>query len=236
MEYQFVREACFLERLNRFTARVVFEGEEKLVHVKNTGRCRELLLPRARVILAKAQNPNRKTDYDLVGVYKPGLGLVNMDSQAPNQVVKEWLYSDGARPWFPELTFLKPEYSYGASRMDFYLEYQEATGETRRALMEVKGVTLERVGIGYFPDAPTQRGVRHIEELCHAAEQGMKAFLVFVIQMPGIRMVCPNNETHPAFGEAWERARRLGVTVLFLSCAITEQKLVAEGCFDEKKP
>lgn len=194
-------------------AKVWIEGVLENVHVKNTGRCRELLLPEARVILAVADNPNRKTKYDLVCVYKQNLGWVNIDSQAPNQVVGEWLKKQ-------RYTFIKPEYTYGSSRLDFYMEREE-----ERFLMEVKGCTLEVDGIGYFPDAPTLRGIKHIQELMGAVKKGYHAILAFVIQMSGIQQVCPNVKTHPEFGVALQRAREEGVEVWFMECEITEDTL-----------
>lgn len=219
MRYQNIIPARFISRPNRFIARVEMDGAEETVHVKNTGRCRELLLPGALVYLERSQNPNRKTAYDLVGVYKEGLGLVNMDSQAPNEVVKEWLIRQKSGEASPGLSFferlgaIKPEFTWGQSRIDFYFEAEE-----RKCLMEVKGVTLERERIAYFPDAPTERGVKHIEELEKAQREGYDCFLGFVIQMPGIRQIQPNDETHPAFGEALRRASRAGVRVLALGC------------------
>ena len=177
MVYPEVREAVFLERPNRFIARVELAGTVQTVHVKNTGRCRELLLPGARVLLTPGQGPGRKTAWDLIGVYKAGLGLVNIDSAAPNRVAAEWLETGG-------FDLIRPEYTYGASRLDFYME---KAGE--RFLMEVKGCTLEREGVGYFPDAPTLRGVKHLRELAAAAAKGWRCALAFVIQMEGVREV-----------------------------------------------
>ncbi|NLP45186.1 MAG: DNA/RNA nuclease SfsA, partial [Peptococcaceae bacterium] len=165
MKYKNITYAKFLERPNRFVAYVELDGKVEKVHVKNTGRCQELLLPGSEVVLVKSDNPARKTQYDLIAVYKNGLGWVNIDSQAPNQAVKEWLNNSPAL--FKNITLLKPEYTYGKFRMDFYLECG-----TRKILMEVKGCTLEIDGIGYFPDAPTERGVRHLYELAEAAKKG----------------------------------------------------------------
>ena len=217
MKYNKTIRAVFHSRPNRFIAHVFVDGVLETVHVKNTGRCKELLVPGATVILEVSDNPARKTKYDLIAVYKEGLGLVNMDSQAPNQVVGEWLRDSGH---FPELTLVKPEYTYGASRVDFYFEY---AGE--RALMEVKGCTLEREGIGYFPDAPTERGVKHLNELAAAVGAGYEAYLAFVIQMPGVEVVLPNVETHKEFGEALSRAVAAGVKVLYLQCEMGENEM-----------
>ena len=245
MQYQNIVEGKFLERPNRFIAHVEIEGKVETVHVKNTGRCKELLLPGVKVYLEKSGNPNRKTAYDLVAVEKAGLGLVNIDSQAPNQVVAEWLRGFAFEK-------LKPEYVFRDSRVDFYMERdmalpeafweyrkieestQESTqeniqeniqvqGNIRKYLLEVKGCTLERNGIGYFPDAPTERGVKHLRELTKAVQEGYVAILAFVIAMPKVSVVYPNVETHKAFGEALEAAKQAGVKVLFLPCTVTKE-------------
>ena len=213
MRYSSVVPARFLARPNRFAARVLLEGREETVHVKNTGRCRELLLPGAAVWLAAGERPGRKTAWDLVAVRKPGLGLVNIDSQAPNRVTAEWLAGQG-------FDLVRPEYRYGDSRVDFCLE---RGGE--RGLLEVKGCTLEREGVGYFPDAPTERGVKHLRELARAAGEGFRCAVAFVIQMEGVYEVRPNTETHPAFAAALEEARAAGVRVLFLPCRVTPDSL-----------
>lgn len=222
MHYNNTIRAIFHSRPNRFIACVYVDGVLETVHVKNTGRCKELLIPGVTVILEVSDNPARKTKYDLIAVYKEGLGLVNMDSQAPNKVVGEWLQESG---YFQNLTFVKPEYTYGASRVDFYFEY-----EGKKALMEVKGCTLEREGIGYFPDAPTERGVKHLNELAAAVEAGYEAYLAFVIQMSGVEKVLPNTETHKEFGEALNRAVQAGVKVLYLQCEMGEESLRIVGC------
>ena len=213
MNYQNIIHGQFHSRPNRFIAKVWIDGELETVHVKNTGRCRELLLPGAEVILECCDQPTRKTKYDLIGVYKEGLGLVNIDSQAPNKVAKEWLLQQ-------DYTCVRPEYTYGDSRIDFYMERGE-----ERFLMEVKGCTLEVNGIGYFPDAPTERGIKHLHELCKAVDEGYHCMLAFVIQMEGIHEVRANAETHPAFGVALEEARQAGVEIVFLPCKIEEDSL-----------
>lgn len=172
-----------------------------------------MLLPDAQVILEISDNLNRKTKYDLIGVYKENLGWVNIDSQAPNKVVKEWLEKQG-------YTYIKPEYTYGASRIDFYMER-----DGQRYLMEVKGCTLEIDGIGYFPDAPTERGVKHLRELAGAAQEGFQCYVAFVVQMEGVNEVRANVETHKEFGEALDAARAAGVKVLCLGCRVTEETL-----------
>lgn len=226
MNYKNIVEGRFLSRPNRFIAQVEIDGREETVHVKNTGRCRELLLPGAKVYLEKAGNPNRKTAYDLVGVYKEGLGLVNMDSQAANVVVGEWLakQQSGTAPkeitLFSGIEKIKAEHTFGKSRIDFFFEVNG-----RKCLMEVKGVTLEREKIAYFPDAPTERGIKHIQELEAGLELGYDCYVAFVIQMPGILKIYPNDETHPAFGDALRKANRAGVKVLALGCEIREDGL-----------
>lgn len=213
MRYQNTVKGIFHSRPNRFIAKVWLDGKLETVHVKNTGRCRELLLPDTPVILQKSDNPNRKTKYDLISVYKSNLGWVNIDSQAPNRVVREWLME---QPY----TLIKPEYTYGDSRLDFYMEKGE-----EKYLMEVKGCTLEIDGIGYFPDAPTERGVRHLKELSKAAAMGYHCIAAFVISMEGVHEVRANVDTHREFGEALESAKNAGVTLAFFECRVTEDTL-----------
>ena len=208
MKYKHIIEGKFIDRPNRFIAHVEIAGKAETVHVKNTGRCRELLLPGVAVQLEVADNPARKTLYDLVAVYKESLGWVNIDSQAPNKVVREWLEQQG-------YDVIRPEYSNGDSRLDFYMESNE-----QKYLMEVKGCTLEIDGIGYFPDAPTIRGVKHLRELIGAQKKGYRCTAAFVIQMEGIREVRPNISTHPEFARVWEDARAAGVTMLALLCRV----------------
>lgn len=213
MKYENTVHGKFHSRLNRFVAKVYIDGKLETVHVKNTGRCAELLLPDADVILEMSDNPNRKTKYDLICVHKEHLGWVNIDSQAPNKVVAEWLGGQ-------DYTLVKPEYTYGASRVDFYMEKGE-----QKYLMEVKGCTLEVDGIGYFPDAPTERGVKHLRELTEATKLGYHCAIAFVIQMEGIYEVRPNVAMHKEFGEALEEAKQAGVKVLYLTCRVTEDVL-----------
>lgn len=227
MKYKNIYPAIFISRPNRFIATVEIDGTIQTVHVKNTGRCRELLIPGVKVILEKSDNLTRKTLYDLVMVYKDGLGWVNLDSQMPNYLVKEWLMTKPEM--FKELTFIKPEYKYGNSRVDFYMEQGD-----KKILMEVKGVTLEREGIGYFPDAPTERGVKHIKELIKAKQAGYETYIAFVIQMNGIEEVRPNIETHPEFGAALSEAIKEGVKVLFLGCEITNDEIKINLCMEKK--
>ncbi len=213
MIYQDTTEAKFLDRPNRFVAHVEIGGVTETVHVKNTGRCRELLLPGVPVILARAENPNRKTKYDLVAVRKESLGWVNIDSQAPNQIVGEWLKTQ-------DFDLVRPETVYGNSRIDFFMEKGE-----QKYLLEVKGCTLEIDGVGYFPDAPTDRGVKHVRELIQARAQGYWCGVAFVIQMNGIEEVRPNLKTHPEFGETLAEAQRAGVQILSLQCEVQEASL-----------
>ncbi|MDD5949311.1 MAG: DNA/RNA nuclease SfsA [Lachnospiraceae bacterium] len=238
MNYHNVIPAIFKERKNRFVATVLIDGHEEAVHVKNTGRLKELLLPGASILLQCCSNPERKTKYDLIGVYKESLlhnpgyqtmadCLINIDSQAPNQVVREWLPTH-----FPHITFLKPEYTYGQSRLDFYWE-QETEGQTgKKCLMEVKGVTLEREGTGYFPDAPTLRGVKHIRELTAAVSKGYECYIAFVIQLKGVDRVLPNDSTHEEFGEALREAQKAGVHILCLGCEVTPSELKINRCLE----
>ena len=214
MKYDNIVRAAFLERPNRFAARVLFEGRTETVHVKNTGRCAELLVPGAEVWLTAPGTPGRKTRYDLVSVRKENGALFNIDSQAANRVCGEWLAAQ-------DFDRVIPEYRYGASRIDFYMERGK-----ERCLLEIKGCTLEREGIGYFPDAPTERGVKHLQELARAAQEGYHAAIGFVIQMDGVRQVRPNLRTHPAFGTALEEAERAGVKILFLCCHVEPDSLV----------
>lgn len=216
MYYQHVISGRFIDRPNRFIAHVETEDGILRVHVKNTGRCRELLIPGATVYLEKGTAPKRKTPYDLIAVEK-GNRLINMDAQAPNQVFAEWAASGG---FLPELAALKKEYRFGDSRLDFCLETPKGLH-----LVEVKGVTLEENGAARFPDAPTERGVKHIRELQKAVEAGLDATLFFVVQMSEIRSVAPNDATHPAFGTALRQAAAAGVRVMAYECDVTPDSL-----------
>ena len=216
MKYSNIVKGTFLDRPNRFIAHVELDGKRETVHVKNTGRCRELLLPGAEIWLTAPGTEGRKTKYDLVTVRKENGLLVNIDSQAPNAVVKEWLEKQ-------QYDAVVPEYTYGDSRIDFYMERG-----AERTLMEVKGCTLEREDIGYFPDAPTDRGVKHLRELAKAVKDGYRAALAFAIQMDGIKEVRPNIQTHPEFGTAMQEARDAGVEILFLSCHVEPDGLTVK--------
>lgn len=212
MKYQNVVRGRFVDRPNRFIAHVEIEGKIETVHVKNTGRCRELLLPGATVYLEKGDAPKRKTAYDLIAVEK-GERMVNMDSQAPNKAVKEWLLK---KELFPGLVFVRPETTYGQSRFDFYIETDKD-----RIFMEVKGVTLEEDGVMRFPDAPSERAIKHVEELAEAVNQGYKAYILFVIQMKGAKYFTPHRDMHPDFAAALEKARDAGVEIIAYDCQVT---------------
>lgn len=217
MKYNEIVSANFIERPNRFIAYVDLEGQRTKVHVKNTGRCRELLRDNAKVYLEKSSNPERSTAYDLVAVDKDGR-LVNMDSNAPNKVVGEWLRAGGL---YRDISLVRPETSFGSSRFDFYAE--SASGA--RAFIEVKGVTLEYDNVAAFPDAPSERAIKHVEELIKAREQGYEAYLIFVVQMKGVSRVEPNRRTHPAFGEVLQKARSAGVCLLAYDCFVEADSL-----------
>ena len=220
IQYENTVPGIFVRRMNRFVAEVLIDGNTEQVHVRNTGRLKELLVPKARVTLQKSSDPNRKTAYDLISVYKPKLKWVNIDSLAPNELMKQQLMG-------MNYDVVKPEYTYGDSRFDFYME---SHGE--KYLTEVKGCTLAadlKRGIGLFPDAPTQRGVKHLEELAAAAKEGYHCRIAFVIQMNGIHMVFPNDETQPEFGQAMIRAAKAGVEVVCYGCHVEADSIRITG-------
>lgn len=247
MKYHNITDANFISRPNRFIAIVDIAGKELTVHVKNTGRCKELLLPGSRVYLEKASNPERKTPYDLVAVEHEGR-IINIDSQAPNAVVKEWLQGQQV------YSKIQPEYKYGNSRIDFYMEKDESSDIGRnesenelnsddlfgssdsistnvtKYLMEVKGCTLFRDGVGYFPDAPTERGTKHLRELIKSGREGYKPIIAFVIQGEGIDEVRPNAETDPEFAKAFFEAKQSGVEVMFLRCKVKPDEIYIDSC------
>ena len=216
MRYQQVIPGRFIHRPNRFIAQVETADGIQTVHVKNTGRCRELLVPGATVYLERGTNPGRKTPYDLIAVEKGDL-LINMDSQAPNKVFGEWAAAGG---FLPGVTAIRSEYVYGDSRLDFCIETEKGTH-----LVEVKGVTLEENGCARFPDAPTERGIKHIRELQRAAEAGLDTTLFFVVQFQNAHSVAPNDDTHPAFGEALREAAAHNVNVCAFDCLVTPDSL-----------
>ena len=213
MTYPNIRPGTFIKRPNRFIAHVEVEGVEEVCHVKNTGRCRELLIPGATVWLVESDNPARKTRFDLVAVEKVRGAqtlLINMDSQAPNHIFREWAEGGNFRP---ELKILRGETTFGNSRFDFYWEDSE-----KRGFVEIKGVTLEHDGVVRFPDAPTERGVKHLEELISAKAAGYEAAVCFIVQMEGMKHLEPNDATHPAFGDALRKCAAAGVEVFALEC------------------
>ncbi len=224
-----VTPARFLSRPNRFIAIVELDGKPVTVHVKNTGRCRELLISGATVYLASAQNPTRKTPYDLIAVDKVmtdgRIETVNIDSQAPNDIAAEWLPVSGL---FSESATIRREVTHGDSRFDFCIE--NCDGEGSAAYLEVKGCTLERDGVALFPDAPTERGVKHIRELTALAREGNPAYILFIIQMKGIHTFRPNDGTHPAFGVALRKAHEEGVQVLAVDCRVIPGTVTVDGC------
>ncbi|MGI6028971.1 MAG: DNA/RNA nuclease SfsA [Candidatus Heteroscillospira sp.] len=220
MRYKSIVPGAFISRPNRFVAKVEAEGEVQTVHVKNTGRCRELLIPGVRVYLERAENPNRATQYDLVAVEK-GKRLINMDSQAPNKVFGEYLRS-GA--YIPDISLVRHEMRWGSSRFDFYAE-----AGSRKIFLEVKGVTLEENGVVLFPDAPTERGVKHLRELASCISEGYEAHAVFVVQMKDVKYFTPNRRTHPAFAEALAEAEAAGVRLTALDCEVTPDSLSIRG-------
>lgn len=239
MQYANIVSGKFISRPNRFIAHVEIDGVDTVVHVKNTGRCKELLVPGCTVYLEKSENPARKTPYDLVAVEK-GVLLINMDSQAPNKVAAEWIRSH--TELFPEIAFLKPEFTYGNSRFDFYVEFR-GVGRTKaekaklhKMFIEVKGCTLEFEGHAKFPDAPTERGVKHLTELAdilreqRAAEDGTEyeCGILFLIQMKGCHKFSPNVATHPEFGEALRMAQDAGVRIFVYDCKVTPDTLIAD--------
>jgi sugar fermentation stimulation protein A len=206
----------FISRPNRFIAEVEIDGNIEICHVKNTGRCRELLIPNAKVILQKSDNPKRSTKYDLVAVYK-NKKLINIDSNAPNKVFQEYLKSG---KYIKNITYIKPEKTYGKSRFDFYVE-----ADNRKIFIEVKGVTLEENGVVLFPDAPTERGIKHVNELIKCLSDGYEAQIVFIVQMSGVNYFTPNIATHPEFGEALMKAEQAGVKIVAFECDVAENGL-----------
>jgi len=220
MTYNNIHKGIFRSRPNRFISEVEIDGQVERCHVKNTGRCKELLVPGAVVYINQADNPNRITKYDLVAVFKDN-NLVNIDSQAPNYIFHEYLqtgrYIDG-------ITTIKPEAKYGSSRFDFYVETKDV-----KIFIEVKGVTLEKDDIALFPDAPTERGVKHLNELAQCIQDGYEAHVVFIIQMKGVlRHFTPNYETHPEFGAALIRAHAVGVRISAFDCIVASDSLTVD--------
>lgn len=216
MKYENIIRGKFIERPNRFIAHVEVNGKTEICHVKNTGRCKELLIPGVTVFLQENDNPKRKTKFSLIGVIK-GERIVNIDSQVPNKAVHEWILKGNL---FKEVTLVKPEKTYNKSRFDFYVETKE-----KKIFMEVKGVTLEDNNVVRFPDAPTERGVKHINELCDCMKEGYEAYIIFVIQMKGASYFEPNDETHKEFGDALRRAKKLGVNIIAVDCEVEQDSM-----------
>lgn len=232
MKYSHIEKGIFIKRPNRFIAHVEVAGKEHVVHVKNTGRCKELLVPGCTVFLEKSDNPARKTLYDLVAVIKKCEDgrelLINMDSQAPNKVAAEWIKRN--KKLFPEITFFKPEFTYGDSRFDFYFEYNDASGCPHKMFLEVKGCTLEQDKVAMFPDAPTERGLKHVTELTEIQAEGeYECGVLILIQMEGCKVFRPNWNTHQAFGVALQKAAESGVKIFAVECAVSEDSLESRG-------
>ncbi|MGL4791322.1 MAG: DNA/RNA nuclease SfsA [Anaerotignaceae bacterium] len=221
MEYKNIVEGIFLERPNRFIAMVDINGIVEKVHVKNTGRCKELLVTNATVYLQESDNPNRKTKFSLICV-KKGDMLINMDSQVPNRVVEEAIL-EGKIEEIGEVDFLKREVTYEKSRFDIYYEKNGVKG-----FVEVKGVTLEEAGVGMFPDAPTQRGEKHIRELIKAKKEGYEASILFLVQMKGVKVFTPNYKTDMPLAKALEEAEKVGVKILVYDCVVTKNSIVLD--------
>ncbi|MDK2802457.1 MAG: DNA/RNA nuclease SfsA [Oscillospiraceae bacterium] len=212
MKYNNIIEGIFISRPNRFIANVMVDEKVEIVHVKNTGRCKELLVEGARVFLEKSDNINRKTKYDLVSVYK-GDRLINMDSQMPNKLFYEWVLSSS---FFKDIVLIKPEYTYKKSRLDFFIETK-----FNKYMIEVKGVTLERDKVALFPDAPTIRGVKHINHLIEGLEDGFISYIFFIIQMDNIDYFTPNYETDICFFDSLNNAENKGVRIIALYCNVS---------------
>lgn len=228
MRYKKIVKGRFIERPNRFIAKVMINGETETVHVKNTGRCRELLQKDSVVYLEKSDNTERKTKYDLVAVMKKREGkselLINMDSQIPNAAAEEWLRKGNV---FSPDAVIRREVKYGKSRFDLYIEDGE-----RKAFLEVKGVTLENNGIAKFPDAPTERGVKHVKELISCMNDGYEAYILFVVQMKEISLFTPNYETHPEFGRVLCEAEKAGVKIMAVDCVVTADSIEIDSFID----
>ena len=216
MKYANIKPAVFLSRPNRFIAHIEIDGKEEICHVKNTGRCRELLTDKAEIYVQRFDNPNRKTKFDLIAVRKNG-NLINMDSQAPNKVFHEWVKEGN---FADDITYIKPECKYKNSRFDFYIETVN-----RKIFAEIKGVTLEENGVVMFPDAPTERGVKHINELIECKKEGFESYIFFIIQMKNCKCFTPNRKTHPEFADALEKAKANGVNIVALNCNVSQNEL-----------
>jgi sugar fermentation stimulation protein A len=219
MKYNNIIPAKFISRPNRFIAFIEVDGKEEICHVKNTGRCKELLIPGATVYVDMPGNPFRKTKYDLIAVRK-GQTLINMDSQAPNKVFYEWAKKS---EFFGSSPIIRPEFTYGKSRLDFFIE----SGE-RKIFVEVKGVTLEEDGVAMFPDAPTERGTKHLNELSDAVRAGYESYVFFIIQMKGCHIFIPNEARDPSFAKALKEAKETGVNIFALDSIVESDSLIAD--------
>ena len=223
MKYENIVKGQFLSRPNRFIAEVNIGGKKEVCHVKNTGRCKELLIPNCTVYFDRSSNPERKTKYDLIAVEK-GEMLINIDSQAPNKVFGEWIENGD---YFKNIIRIKPECKYKNSRFDFFIETKG-----RKIFAEIKGVTLEEDGVVKFPDAPTERGVKHINELCDSVKNGYDAYIFFIVQMEECKYFTPNRNTHPEFADALMAAQKYGVNVKCLNCTVEPDKLNIKNFID----
>jgi len=218
--YKNIKEARFINRPNRFIANIEIEGKSQLCHVKNTGRCKELLTPGAKVFVQESDNFKRKTKYDLISIYKGDM-LVNIDSSAPNKVFYEWLTDSDIKE---DILFVKLEAQYKNSRFDFYIETAKSRG-----FVEVKGVTLEKDGVALFPDAPTERGVKHLNELIDARQNGYAAWIIFIIQMQKVSYFMPNEAMHKTFSDALKAAQKQNVDMAALDCKVTRNSIIIEN-------
>jgi sugar fermentation stimulation protein A len=216
MKYDNILKGKFISRPNRFIANIEIEDKIEICHVKNTGRCKELLIPGVTVFVQKSDDPKRKTKFSLIGVIKENR-IINIDSQVPNKVVKEWIMKGNL---FSDVTLIKPETTYKNSRFDFYVET-----ENKKMFIEVKGVTLEENGIVRFPDAPTERGLRHIQELCDCIKEGYEAYVIFVVQMKDVLHFEPNVETHKKFAEALIDAQKCGLNIIAVDCEVSKDSI-----------
>ena len=216
MKYDNILKGKFISRPNRFIAHIEINGKVEICHVKNTGRCKELLIPNATVFVQENNNPKRKTKFSLISVIKEKR-IINMDSQVPNRIVHEWLLKGNL---LKDITLIKPETKYNNSRFDFYIETKN-----KKAFIEVKGVTLENQGIVKFPDAPTERGLKHVKELCDCKKEGYDAYIIFVVQMKNVLHFEPNVETHKEFAEALKEAQKQGVNIIAVDCDVKEDSI-----------
>lgn len=225
MKYENIRRAKFISRTNRFIANIKVDGKNEICHVKNTGRCKELLTPDTDIFVQEFDSKMRKTKYDLISVYK-GERLINMDSQVPNKVFHEWILRSSI---FKNIDIIKPEQKYNNSRFDFYIE-----ADAKKVFVEVKGVTLEEDGVVMFPDAPTERGLKHLGELSLSIDEGYEAYVVFIVQMKNVKYFTPNVKMHKEFADALIKSRQKGVKIIALDCEVKEDSINAMDFVDIK--